>query len=137
VSLVFGLDVALDLILAEGMEEVWKRRALNNRAVLAAGEAMGLEAYAQRVSPAVAAMRTPAGIHAPDVVTAVAARGARIAGGQNEAKPHLLRPSVLGWFDGYDAVALAAILEDALRSVGVNVPVGAGTRAAMDVLVGD
>lgn len=134
VNLVFGLDVALDLLLAEGMERVWSRRERTNRAVLAAGEAMGLIGFAERVSPAVAAMRTPAGIHAPDVVTAAAARGARIAGGQDDAKPYLLRPSVMGWLDGYDAVALAAVLEDALRSVGANPPVGAGPSAAMEVL---
>lgn len=134
VNLVFGLDVALDLLLGEGIEQVWKRRATNNEAILAAGEALGMSRYAERVSPAVAALRTPTGIHAPDVVAAAAARGARIAGGQDHTKPYLLRPSLLGWFDGYDALVLAAVLEDALRDAGADVPAGAGVQAARAVV---
>lgn len=134
VNLVFGLDVALDLLLAEGIERVWERRERNNEAILAAGEALGLTRFAERVSPAVAALRTPPGVHAPDVVVAAAARGARIAGGQDDAKPYLLRPSLLGWFDAYDALVLAAVLEDALRAVGAEVPVGAGVQAAREVV---
>ena len=134
VNLIFGLDVALDLLLEEGIEQVWARRDLLNRAVLAAGEAVGMERFAERVSPAVAALRSPAGVAAPDVVAAAAASGARIAGGHDDAKPYLLRPSVLGWFDGYDALALAAILEDASRACGVEVPVGAGVTAAQRII---
>ena len=130
VNLIYGLDVALDLLLDEGIERVWARRELLNRAVLAAGEAIGMARFAERVSPAVAALRSPDGVAAPDVVAAAAVCGARIAGGHDDAKPYLLRPSVLGWFDGYDALALAAILEDACRACGVDVPVGAGVTAA-------
>lgn len=130
VNLIFGLDVALDLLLDEGIERVWARRELHNRAVLAAGEATGMARFAERPSPAVAALRSPDGVPAPDVVAAAAACGARIAGGHDDAKPYLLRPSVLGWFDGYDVLTLAAILEDAARACGVDVTVGAGVTAA-------
>ena len=134
VNLIFGLEVALDLLLDEGLERVWARRELLNRAVLAAGEAVGMTRFAERVSPAVAALRSPDGVAAPDLVAAAAASGARIAGGHDDAKPYLLRPSVLGWFDGYDALALAAILEDASRACGVEVPVGAGVTAAQRII---
>lgn len=134
VSLVFGLEAALDLLLDDGMPAVWARRERMNRAVLAAGGAVGLTAFAERVSPAVAALRVPEGVAAPEVVQAAAARGARLAGGQDATKPYLLRPSVLGWLDDYDVVVVAAVLEDALRDTGVDVPSGAGVRAAMDVL---
>lgn len=137
VNLVVGLQVALDLLLQEGIESLWSRRERHNRAVLAAGEAIGLARFAERASPAVAALRVPDGVAAPEVVAAAAARGARIAGGQDAVKPWLLRPSVLGWFDGYDAVALAAVLEDALRDVGHDVRPGTGVRAAMEVLARD
>ena len=52
VSLVAGLNVALDMLLEEGMESVWARRERMNRAILEAGEVLGCRAYAERISPA-------------------------------------------------------------------------------------
>ncbi len=134
VSLVAGLDVALDMLLQEGIPQVWERRARLNGALLAAGEAIGLTRYAERPSPAVAALRTPDGIAAPDVSRRLAARGIRIGGGQDAAKPHLLRPSVLGYCDDFDVVTLAVALEDALRELGRRLPYGAAAAAAQEAL---
>lgn len=131
VSLVAGLDVALRLLLEEGIEAVWRRRAALNEALLDAGEAIGLERYAERPSPAVAALATPTGVAAPEVIRHMAGVGVRIGAGQDEAKPRLLRPSVLGWADRFDVVTLAAALEDALRALGRDVPYGAATAAAL------
>ncbi|HEX7004829.1 MAG TPA: alanine--glyoxylate aminotransferase family protein [Trueperaceae bacterium] len=134
VNLVAGLDAALGMLLDEGVEQVWSRRTRLNEAVLAGGEAIGLIPYAQRVSPAVAALAVPTGIAAPDVVAALRHRGITISGGQDEAKPVLLRPSVLGWADEFDAITIVAALEQALRELGRQVPPGAGVGAAMRVL---
>ncbi len=131
VSLVAGLDVALRLLLEEGVDAVWRRREALNEALLASGEAVGLARYAVRPSPAVAALTTPNGIAAPDVIRRLAAVGIRIGAGQDEAKPRLLRPSVLGWADRFDVVTLAAALEDALRDLGRDVAFGAATAAAL------
>lgn len=131
VGLVAGLDVALGLLLEEGIETVWARRARLNEAVLAAGEAIGLRRYAERPSPAVAALRTPRGVDAAAVVAAMAETGVRIGSGQDAAKAHLLRPSVLGYADRYDVVVLAAAMEEALRAVGRDGPYGAGPAAAL------
>lgn len=134
VSLVAGLEAALPLLLHDGPEALWARRRRLNDALLAAGRAAGLARYAERPSPAVAALRTPPGVSAPDVVAALARRGVRIGGGQDAAKPHLLRPSLLGWADDFDALGLAATLESALREVGADVPRGAAVAAAMETL---
>ncbi|MEJ2292708.1 MAG: alanine--glyoxylate aminotransferase family protein [Deinococcales bacterium] len=131
VSLVAGLDVALRMLLQEGIEAVWARRAALNQAVLAAGEAIGLSRYAVRPSPAVAALRTPEGVEAGGVIRQLASQGIRIGAGQDAAKPHLLRPSVLGYADRFDAITLAAALEDALRALGRDVPFGAGPAATL------
>lgn len=129
VSLVAGLDVALGMLLDEGLDAVRERRAALNGALLAAGVALGMSPFAVRPSPAVAALQVPAGVDARDVVRAARARGATLAGGQDELAPSLLRPSLLGYADRYDAVAAAQLLEDALRDVapraaaaGVAVP---------------
>jgi aspartate aminotransferase-like enzyme len=134
VSLVYALDAALDMILEEGIEALWARRERLNRAILEAGEAVGCRSYAERPSPAVAALASPKGVAAPAIVRGFAARGMHIAGGQDQAKPVLFRPSLLGYADPYDAVAVAAALEDVLRDLGREVPYGRAVSRALEVL---
>ena len=134
VSLVKGLNAALTLLLAEGLENVWQRRQSMNLAVLEAAKLLGCLPFAQRVSPAVAALHTPEGLSAPDIVGGFAERGMRIAGGQDHAKPVLFRPSVMGYVDPYDVVMVVAVLEDVLRSLGRDIPYGKATSKALEVL---
>jgi aspartate aminotransferase-like enzyme len=133
-SLIVAAEVAFGLLRAAGIEGRWRDLERRNRAVLAAGAALGATAFAARVSPAVAALRTPPDVDAPRVVQAMALRGVRIAGGQDELRPFLLRPSLLGYGDDYDAVVLAAALEDAWRGVGGTARPGVAVAAAMAVL---
>jgi aspartate aminotransferase-like enzyme len=133
-SLVVAADVGLARLRAEPSEARWARKARLNAALLAAGAAAGARPFAERPSPAVAALETPAGIDAERVVKALAARGVRVAGGQDRLKGRVLRPSALGDVDGYDVVLLAAALEDAFRSVGMAVPYGAAAGAALAAL---
>lgn len=134
VNLIYGLEVALDMMLSEGVENVWKRREKINRAVIEGAVALGCKQYAERVSPAVAALYVPEGINAPDIVKGFSKRGARIAGGQDDAKPVMIRPSVVGYADAYDALTVVAILEDVLRDLGKSIPHGQGVAAAMKAL---
>jgi Serine-pyruvate aminotransferase/archaeal aspartate aminotransferase len=134
---VAGLAAVGPLLLADGVEATWARRKRLNDALLAAGVAAGCRVYAERPSPAVAALRVPEGIDAPKVTRAFAARGVRIAGGQDAAKPFLIRPSLLGYADAYDAMAVAGTLETVLREVGHRVAFGAASAAALEVLEAD
>ncbi|UCH26769.1 MAG: alanine--glyoxylate aminotransferase family protein [Trueperaceae bacterium] len=134
VSLIMGLEAALELLLAEGIVAVWKRRERINRAILEAASRLGCRPYAARVSPAVAALRSPEGLSGPQIVSGFARRGVQIAGGQDHAKPFLFRPSVVGYADAYDAVTVVAVLEDVLRDLGRDVPFGLGVGTAMRVI---
>lgn len=134
VSLVAGLSVALDMLLAEGNDELWRRRERFNEALLRAGEVIGLRRFAQRVSPATAALATPEGVSAPDIVRQMKLRGFTIAGGQDDLKPRLIRPSVVGYADRYDVGAVAAALEGSARAVGLDVATGDAVRAALITL---
>jgi aspartate aminotransferase-like enzyme len=134
VNLIYGLEVALDMMLAEGVEQVWQRREKINCAVIEGAVVLGCKQYAERVSPAVAALYVPSGINAPDIVKGFAKRGARIAGGQDDTKAVMIRPSVVGYADAYDALTVVAILEDVLRDMGQNVTYGQGVAAAMMAL---
>jgi aspartate aminotransferase-like enzyme len=133
-SLIVAAAVAFGLLREAGLEARWHDLERRNRAVLAAGTALGARAFAARVSPAVAALRTPDDLDAGLVVEALSRRGVRIAGGQDGARPFLLRPSLLGHADDYDAVVLAAALEDAWRDVGRPARPGVAVAAAMAVL---
>jgi len=130
VGLIAGLAAARPLLLDDGVEALWAGRRRLNEALLSAGEAAGCTRFAVRATPAVAALRVPAGVAAEDVVAAFARRGVRIAGGQDEARPYLIRPSLLGWADAFDALGLAGTLESVLRELGHEVPYGAAGAAA-------
>ncbi len=132
VSLVKGLNAALTLLLDEGLEQVWQRRQSMNMAILEAAKALGCYPFAKRISPAVAALRAPEGLSAPDIVGGFAERGIRIAGGQDHAKPVLFRPSVMGYADPYDVVVVVAVLEDVLRSLGKEIPYGQAISIALE-----
>ncbi len=134
VGLVAGLAVALDILLAEGLENVWQRRKTLNEAVLVGAAALGCRPYAERPSAATAALYAPEGIAAPAIVKGFSARGMRIAGGQDDAKPVLFRPSVMGYADRYDALIIVAALEEVLRELGQKVSPGQGLAAALTVL---
>lgn len=133
-SLVVAADVGLAKLRDEPSEARWARKARLNAALLAAGAAAGARPFAERPSPAVAALETPEGVDAERVVAALAARGVRIAGGQDGLKGRVLRPSALGDVDGYDVVLLAGVLEDAFRAAGMPVPFGAAAGAALAAL---
>ncbi len=65
VAEVNGLDVALDLYLAEGPEAVWARHALTAKATRAGLRAMGFDIWAARdeiASPTTTALRIPAAL---------------------------------------------------------------------------
>jgi aspartate aminotransferase-like enzyme len=134
VNLVYGLEVALEMMLGEGIENVWTRRGKINQAIIEGATALGCKQYAERVSPAVAALYVPEGMNAPDIVKGFSKRGARIAGGQDDAKPVMIRPSVVGYADAYDTITVVAVLEDVLRDLGKPIPHGQGVAAAMKAL---
>lgn len=130
VNLIAGLEVSIEMLLAEGVDATWQRRRSLNEALLAAGAALGLTPLAERPSPAVAALMTPEEGSAPELVAALLRRGITIGGGQDELKPHLIRPSLLGWCDRYDLVMLAAALEDAVQEVNGALPASRGAAVA-------
>ena len=134
VNLIYGLETSLDMLLEEGIEVVWQRRKRNNNALIKGAEALGCRAYAERPSPAVAALYAPDGTDAPAIVEGFAKRGARIAGGQEHAKPVMLRPSVLGHTDSYDVITVLTIFEDVLRDLGQAIPYGQGVSTTLQVL---
>lgn len=116
-SLVVAQRAALRLLLAEGMAAVWQRRARLTELLLEGAAALGFTDFAERVTPAVAALRVPEGVDARDIVAALEDRGITIAGGQDHLASTVIRPSLLGHADELDAAALVSALGAALAAV--------------------
>ena len=137
VSLLAGLDVALGLLRAEGLAEVYRRHDRLARAARAGAEALGLALFARATpSPAVTAIVSPAGIDGEAVVRGYGADdNITIAGGQGEMKGKLFRLAHLGWVDESDLVVGLAALERVLLRLGVTVELGAAVAAAQRIFV--
>jgi aspartate aminotransferase-like enzyme len=135
VSLLAGLDVALGLLRAEGVEEAFRRHDRLARAARGGAEALGLTLFARATpSPAVTAIVSPPGIDGEAVVRAYGAElNITIAGGQGEMKGKLFRLAHLGWVDESDLIVGLAALERVLLRIGVPVELGAAVAVAQRI----
>jgi alanine-glyoxylate transaminase / serine-glyoxylate transaminase / serine-pyruvate transaminase len=84
----------------------------------------------------VAAVSVPDGVDAAEVARALLRLGVRVGGGQDALAGTLLRPSVLGHVDAFDALAIVAAFERALHDLGLPVQVGAGVARFQRRLLG-
>lgn len=134
INLIASLSSSTERLLSVPLDVLWAEKARLNAALLAAGEALGCRPFASRPSPAVAALVPPEGISGKQVAGALASLGARAAAGQAPHQDDLFRISMMGYFDRYDALGAAGLLEDALVSLGAAVTRGAAVSRAWSVL---
>jgi aspartate aminotransferase-like enzyme len=137
VSLFGGLDVALDLILDEGLEDVWARHALLSRATRAGAAALGLDLYGDpdERSNVVTAIELPGDVDGAKVPGALRRLGITANGGQDHLKGKILRIAHCGYFGAFDILTSLSGLEIALAQLGHDVEHGAGVGAAQRVFV--
>jgi aspartate aminotransferase-like enzyme len=136
VSLFMGLDVALEMILAEGLGDVFARHAILARAARAGIEAIGLQRFGPEDPEAnvVTAASLPEGIDGAAVPKLMRDRyGVTVAGGQGHLKGRIVRIAHCGYYGGFDIVVALTALEMALRDLGVELEPGAGSAAAQRV----
>ena len=136
VTLFMGLDIALEMILAEGLDNVFGRHATLARAARAGIEAIGLERFGPDDPDAnvVTAAHLPAEIDGAKVPKLMRDRyGVTVAGGQGHLKGRIVRIAHCGYYGGFDIVIALTALEMALRDLGVELEPGAGAGAAQRV----
>jgi aspartate aminotransferase-like enzyme len=137
VTIIRGLDVALDMIHAEGLEDVFARHALLARATRAGVRALGLELYGdpdERAS-VVTAIELPADVDGGKVPGALRKLGITANGGQEQLKGRILRIAHCGYFGAFDILTSLSGLEMALQQLGHEVDHGAGVGAAQRVFL--
>jgi aspartate aminotransferase-like enzyme len=132
--LIRGLRVTLNLLIEEGMENVWKRVATLANATRAAARAMNVEIYSKRPSDSVTALVVPPGIVEKDLRKKLRERfGVHAAGGQDQIEGKVIRLSHMGFMDQLDMLGGIAALEQVLFEMGHKFELGAGTAAAVKV----
>src|SRR5262249_33011833 len=134
-SLIAGLDVALGLLLEEGLEAAFDRHVRLGRAARAGVKAMGLELFSpdEDRSAVVTAVRSPDGIDSRDVVKALRDRfGMTNAGGQGELQGLIFRLGHIGWFDVFDIATMLVAVELVLADLGADVERGVAVTAALE-----
>jgi aspartate aminotransferase-like enzyme len=135
IPIVRALDVALGLLLDEGLDAAFDRHARLGRACREGAKAMGLELFSpdEERSAVVTAIRSPEGVDATDVVSALRDRfGITIANGQAELKGKIFRIGHIGWFDVFDITTALAAVELVLADAGAEIERGVAVTRALE-----
>jgi aspartate aminotransferase-like enzyme len=135
VSLVAGLDVALGLLLDDGLEAAFDRHIRLGRACREGAKAMGLELFSPDDDSAavVTAIRAPEGIDATEIVRELRDRfGITIANGQADLKGKIFRIGHIGFFDVFDITTALAAVELVLADLGADIERGVAVTRALE-----
>ncbi len=135
VSLVAGLNVALGMLLDEGLESVFERHVRLGRACREGAKAMGLELFSPDDDSAVVltAIRAPDGIDSGELVLLLRDRhGVTLAPGQGELKGKVFRIGHIGYYDVFDITTALAAVELALVELGADVERGVAITRALE-----
>ncbi len=134
VNMFYAMEKALEMILEEGLEEIWAKHRVLSRAQRAAMAALGLDLYSHRPSVVTTAVNLPQGVEWGAFNGQLKARGITIAGGQDQAKGKIFRIATLGYYNIFDDVTIISAVEMALAASGFKMQIGQGTSAALEVL---
>jgi aspartate aminotransferase-like enzyme len=135
VSLVAGLNVALKLLLEEGLESAFERHVRLGRACREGIKALGLELFSpdEDGSAVVTAVRAPEGVDSDELVLLLRDRhGVTLAPGQGELKGKIFRIGHIGYYDVFDITTALAAVELALVELGADVERGVAVTRALE-----
>ncbi|MFS8581066.1 MAG: aminotransferase class V-fold PLP-dependent enzyme, partial [Novibacillus thermophilus] len=135
VSLLFGLEEVLNLIEAQGMDNVIARHRLMMEMTRAGIRALGLPLVAtdEAASPTVTSVYGTNDVHVEDLRQTLSAMNVTVAGGQQHLKGQIFRIGHMGYCEPGDILAVIATLEVALKTLNVPVSLGRGVQAAEEV----
>jgi aspartate aminotransferase-like enzyme len=135
VSIIRSLDVALGLLLEDGLEAAFARHVRLGRAARAGAKAMGLELFSpdDDTAAVVTAIRAPDGVDADELLAHLRDRhGVTLAPGQQHLKGKIFRIGHIGWFDVFDIASALAAVELSLTELGADIERGVAVPAAFE-----
>jgi aspartate aminotransferase-like enzyme len=134
VNLIYQQRLAVEMLLKEGMENVWARHAVMGKATREAIKEMGLELFSKRPGNVLTSVKVPEGVPGGKIVSIMRDEyGVTIAGGQGTMKGNIFRIAHLGYMSDYDVVIALTALEKVLRKLGRHVEYGIGAKVAMEI----
>jgi aspartate aminotransferase-like enzyme len=134
VPLVLALDVALGLILDEGLDAAFERHVRLGRATRAGVTAMGLELASPDDDRAavVTTVRAPEELDVAAFLLDLRDRlGVQLIGGQGQWKGKVFRIGHIGYFDLFDITTALAAVEDGLAAAGIEIERGVAVTEAL------
>lgn len=135
ISLIIGVDAALQKIREEGIENIWKRHERLAASVRAGVQAAGLKLFSNFPSYAVTPVWLPENIQWKKFNSLLKGKyGITVAGGQGAFKEKIFRISHLGYYDELDMVTVISALELTLNECGFSLTLGAGVAAVLHSL---
>ncbi|MDP9491387.1 MAG: alanine--glyoxylate aminotransferase family protein [Actinomycetota bacterium] len=135
VSIVAGLDVALGILLEEGLEQAFERHTRLGRACREGVKAMGLELFSpdDDRSAVVTAILAPDGLDSGELVQTLRKRlGIVLAPGQGPLKGRVFRIGHIGYYDIFDITTALAGVELVLAEAGAAIERGVAVTRAME-----
>lgn len=123
VSLLVGLDVALELLLTPGLPALYRKQWALTRMARAGVAAMGLPLYAaESFTWGLTSLAMPKGVDSAKVLAAaVKQHGVVLAGGQGHMKNYMVRVGHMGHVDFGDLAAGLYALASAMRAQGATI----------------
>jgi aspartate aminotransferase-like enzyme len=137
VNLMYGLQASLQMMQAEGLENIFARHQRHTTATRAAMQALGLPLFApdDAASPAITAV-APVTVEAEKIRSTMSKQfDIALAGGQDHLKGKIFRIGHLGFVCDRDILSCVGALESTLIKLGhTDVIPGSGVAAAAQVL---
>jgi len=134
-TLIEAQRVSLKMIQEETLEMVWKRTHLIAESFRQGVRALGFELFSKYPADSVTAVKYPAGATDKDFRNHLKNKhNIHLAGGQGSMEGKIFRVNHMGYTDAYDALAVIAAIEHALKALGKQVNFGGGVAATQKVL---
>jgi len=139
VNLFVGLNEALEMIKAEGIDNMNARHRRHAMALRAAARALGLELVVKNdlnASHSITSIYPPEGISVPDIRKVMKENfDIVVANGQNALKDKIFRMGTLGFVCDRDLISAVGALEATLYKLGHKFELGSGVAAVIKELV--
>jgi len=136
ISLIYALREAMRIAMEEGLETRWERHRMNQQALIAGAEAMGLKMFVENPADrlvTVTPVMVPAGIDDVKFRDQLLEEfNIEIAGGIGPLKGKIWRLGLMGYCaQKANVLLLLAAMEKVALDHGARVPAGAGVAAAV------
>ena len=139
ISIIVAINKALDMLLEEGLEKLFKRHRIMSLAVQKAVEKLGLRLLVEDEDKrgfSVTSIKVPEGIDAKELTRIMRVKyGVTIAGGQGKLAGKIVRIGHLGYFGIFDIIIAISAMEITLNELGYKFEIGSGIAEAEKVFI--